>query len=166
MLGQTPPALDGHLRGPSWGHESFARLCHYASFTEPGTVASTAALTVSGRFRGRGHGLEAKIWILMCTICLTHIWSERKDAVCTGEQTSVCHSVARFWTDVVRQLTALAKKDHRDPDTVVQRAVLHTCLDLFTLEPRNLLVPLEISHGSSPSPVLLSWLRSFQTSST
>ena len=64
------------------------------------------------------------------------------------------------------QLTALAKRDHRGPDTVVQGAVLHACLDIFILEPRDRPVALEVSHDSSPSPVLLSWFRSFQTSCT
>lgn len=107
-----------------------------------------------------------RIWFLMCTICLTHLWNERNEAVFRREQSTVTTSVARFWSQGIRQLTALAKRDHRGTDTVVQGAILHACLDLFTLEPRDLPVAPEISHDTSPSPVLLFWLQSFQTSCT
>ena len=107
-----------------------------------------------------------RIWFLMSSICLSHLWKERNDAVFRGVQTTVAHSVARFWAHGVRQLTALAKRDHRCPDTAVQGAIMHACLDLFTLEPRDFPVASEVCHDSSPTPVLLSWLRSFQTSCT
>ena len=103
------------------------------------------------------------IRFLMSSICLTRLWIERNDAVFKGERTSVPQSISRYWEVGIRQLTALAKREHRGVDTVIQGALLHAGLDLFTIEPRVLLETTVESHETLPDPVLLSWLRSFQT---
>ena len=58
------------------------------------------------------------------------------------------------------------KTEHRGVDTVVKKALLHAGLDLFTIEPRLFSETTVESHETLPDPVLLSWLRSFQTSCT
>ena len=92
----------------------------------------------------------------MISVCLSHLWKERNDAVFRGVQTTVTHNVDRIWAHGVRQHTVLAKRDHRCPDTAVQGAIMHACLDLFTLEPRDHPVASEVHHDSSPTPVLFS----------
>ena len=102
-------------------------------------------------------------------VCLfSHLWRERNEAVFRGVQTTITHSVKSFWQHGVRQLTALAKRHHRssDIDTAVQGTILHACLDRFKMELRDHAIASDVRHDSSPSPVLLSWLRSFQTSCT
>ena len=63
-----------------------------------------------------------RIWFLMSSICITHLWSERNDAVFRGVQSTTAQSVVRFWTTGVRQLTALAMREHRGAATVLQVA--------------------------------------------
>ena len=106
------------------------------------------------------------IWFLMSSICLTHLWVERNTAVFKGERTSVSRSISRYWEVGIRQLTALSKREHRGVDTVVQKALLHAGLDLFTIEPRVFSETTEDRHERLPDPVLLSWLKSFQTPCT
>lgn len=106
-----------------------------------------------------------RIWFLMSSICLSHLWSERNDAVFRGVQSTASHSAARFW-ELGLHLTALAKREHRGPDTAVVGALLHTCLDLFALEPRDGSVSSGDSYDALPYPKLVSWLRMYQTSCT
>ena len=108
-------------------------------------------------------------WFLMSSICLTHLWIERTDVVfffIQGERTSVPQIISLDWEVGIRQLTALAKREHRGVDTVVQGALLHAGLGLFTIEPRVLLETTVESHETLPDPIRLSWLRRFQTSCT
>ena len=107
-----------------------------------------------------------RIWFLMSSTCLTQLRIERNDAVFKGERTSVPQSISRYWEVGIRQLTALAKREHRGVDTVIQGALLHAGIDLFTIEPGVFSETRVESHETLPDPVLLSWLRSFQTSCT
>ena len=66
----------------------------------------------------------------------------------------------------VRHAIALAIREHRGAETLVQGAQLYTCLEPFTLEWSAEPLPLARYHESPPRPVLYSWLRRFQTSST
>ena len=108
----------------------------------------------------------SRIWYLVSSICLTHLWIERNDAVFKGERTSVPQSISRYWEVGIRQLTVLAKREQRGVDTVVQGALLHAGIDLFNIEPGVFSETRVESHETLPDPVLLSWLRSFQTSCT
>ena len=51
-----------------------------------------------------------------------------------GAQSTTSASVVRFWTMGVRHIIALAMREHRGAETVVQGAELHACLELLTLE--------------------------------
>ena len=81
-------------------------------------------------------------------------YSERNDAVFRGVQTTALHSAKRFWEVGIRHLTALAERKYRGPDTVV--AIMHTCIDLFTLEPRDSSISSGDSYDKLPAPELLS----------
>ena len=105
-----------------------------------------------------------RILFIMSSFCLAHLWSKRNDAVFRGVRTTAQHSVSRFWTLGIRHLSALARREHRGPNTVVAGALLHAGLDLFTLVPRDDLVYAGSGHDKLPDTDLLSWLRSFQTS--
>ena len=107
-----------------------------------------------------------RIWFLMSTMCLTHLWQERNDAVFRGVLTTTSQSVTHFWESGLRQLLALAKREHRGISTVVQGALLHAAIELFTQAPRDIGVASSNSHETLPDPDLISWLRSFQTSCT
>ena len=56
----------------------------------------------------------------MISICITHFWSERNDAVLRGVQSTTAQSVVRFWTTGVHQLVALAMRGHRGAKPVLQ----------------------------------------------
>ena len=60
----------------------------------------------------------------------------------------ISYSAASFWQHGVRQLTALAKRDHRssDIDTAIQGAILHACLDFLTMEPRDHAIASVVRH--------------------
>ena len=105
-----------------------------------------------------------RLWFIMSSICLTHLSCERNDAVFRGKQTAALQSAERFWEVGIRHLNAVAKREHRGPDTAVAGAVMHTCIDLFTLAPRDGTIYSGESYDQPPIPELLSWLGSFQTS--
>ena len=105
-----------------------------------------------------------RLWFIMSSICLTHLWRERNDAVFRGKQTAALRSAEHFWEVGIWHLNAVAKREHRGPDTAVAGAIMHTCIDLFTLEPRDGLIHSEDSYDQPPILELLYWLGSFQTS--
>ena len=84
----------------------------------------------------------------------------------TGIPTLTSHSATRVWESGIRQLLALAKREHRGIRTVVRGALLHAGIELFTQAPRNIGASPGNSHETLPDPDLISWLRSFQTSCT
>ena len=75
-----------------------------------------------------------------------------------GVQSTTAQSVVHFWTTGVRQLTALAIREHREAAIVIQGARLYDSLDLFTLEAGGVLPPQEECHEPPPRPALYSWL--------
>ena len=93
-----------------------------------------------------------RLKFIMSSICLTHLWSERNDAFFRGLQTKVLHRATLFWDVGIRHLTALEKREHRSPGTVVAGVILHTCIDLFTLEPRDESVYSRGSYDQLPAP--------------
>ena len=95
----------------------------------------------------------------MCSICITHFWCERNDAVIRSAHSTTPASVIRFWTTGVRHLFTLAMREHRGAETFVQRAQLHACIKRFTLEWSAEPLYLAGYHEQPPRPVLYSWLR-------
>ena len=71
-------------------------------------------------------------------------------------QTTALHSAKRFWEVGIRHLTALAEREYRGPDTVVAGDIIQTCIDLFTLEPRDSSISSGDSYDKLPVPELLS----------
>lgn len=69
-----------------------------------------------------GEQVWRQIWFLMSSICITHLWCERNDAVFRGVQSTTSQSVEQIWTTGVRQLYALAMRERRGPATVLQVA--------------------------------------------
>ena len=76
-------------------------------------------------------------------------------------RTAALQSAERFWEVGIRHLNAVAKREHRGPDTAVAGAIVHTCIDLFNLEPRDGSIYSGDSYDQLPVPELLSWLGSF-----
>ena len=62
----------------------------------------------------------------------------------------------------IRHLTALAKREHRGPDTVVAGAIMHTCIDLFTLEPQDGSIYPRDSYDELPAPSFCPGLKGFR----
>ena len=89
----------------------------------------------------------------MSTMCLTHLWQDRNDAIFRGVLTTTSHSVTRFWETWIRQLLALAKREHRGINTVVQGALLHAGIELFTQAPRNIGACPGNSHETLPDSI-------------
>lgn len=105
-----------------------------------------------------------RVCFLLSSMCLTHLWTERNDAVFRGLHTTSSQSVHRFWSGGIRQLTALALREHRSAATFIQGAQLHACIEILLLEPKRSAVVDTVSHVTTPEPVLISWLQSFQSS--
>ena len=131
---QTLRALDRYHSGTSWGSWSFIGLRHTACSSDTVTAGPSTASSVARRLRGRGQGMEADMVPHEHRLPLSSMKGSERCSV-RGVQTTVTHSVARFWAHGVRHLTALAKRDHRCPDTAVQGAIMHACLDLLLLSP-------------------------------
>ncbi|KAE8965141.1 hypothetical protein PR001_g28821, partial [Phytophthora rubi] len=61
-----------------------------------------------------------RIWHILCSVCITTLWIQRNRVVFNQEEVTEESSVQEFWTTGMRQLTALAKRERRNPDTVIQ----------------------------------------------
>ncbi|EGZ19827.1 hypothetical protein PHYSODRAFT_496952, partial [Phytophthora sojae] len=90
-----------------------------------------------------------RIWWVMSTVCMTVLWTQRKQVVHNGGQVTIASSVAAFQQAGLRQLRALARRERGNPRTIVQGTRLLICLDLFQRAPREAPRP-EASHVQPP----------------
>ena len=128
-------------------------------------IASVFLIIVSGMItRRRIIILDASG--LLYTPCskVFSVWSS-----CGGvgrETTSPAHSALAFWRSGLRQLKAIAMREHRSAATAIRGARLHACLDILSQVPTDRQVSLTFSHDELTVPALVSWFRTFQPSCT
>ena len=107
-----------------------------------------------------------RIWFVLCSLCQVHLWVERNGVIFRGKSTSPAQSALAFWRSGLRQLKAIALREHRSAATAVRGARLHACLDILSQVPTGRQASQTISHDELTDPALVSWFRIFQTSCT
>ena len=107
-----------------------------------------------------------RIWFVLCSLCQVYLWVERNAVIFEGKTTSPAHSALAFWRSGLRQLKAIAMREHRSAATAVRRARLHACLDILSQVPTGRQASLTFSHDELTVPALVYWFRTFQTSCT
>nr|BAP68945.1 RxLR effector candidate protein [Hyaloperonospora arabidopsidis Emoy2] len=105
-----------------------------------------------------------RIWFVLSSICQVYLWVERNAAVFRGQISSPGGSASAFWEIGIRQLKAIALREHRLAATALRGARLHACIELLSQDPQGHPTSWDISHDRPPTPALVSWLRTFQTS--
>ena len=70
-------------------------------------------------------------------MCLEHLWSERNAAVVRGALTSPSAIVKSYRERGIRQVRAIAMREHRAAAIEVRGARLYTCLEVLVKEPRR-----------------------------
>ena len=119
------------------------------------------------RLQKRFQEAYKRIWFVLSSLCQIHLWAERNVAVFRGELSNPCVKLSQILGFGLRQVKAIAIREHRSAATAVRGARLHVCTDELVLQdPRGHPPYAEISHDTLPPPALISWLRAFQTSCT
>ncbi|OWZ18032.1 RxLR effector protein [Phytophthora megakarya] len=104
-------------------------------------------------------------WVLS-TICVTTSWIQRNRVVHQRRELSLGGCVEEFRTNELWHLNALAKRERRNPRTIVQRMRLQTCLELLEQTPKE--APASGVSDVQPGdqlrvPELIPWLKTFKT---
>uniref|UniRef100_A0AAV1UHM7 Secreted protein n=1 Tax=Peronospora matthiolae TaxID=2874970 RepID=A0AAV1UHM7_9STRA len=108
------------------------------------------------------------MWWVFCSICITTLWVQRNRVVHEGHSVTLAGCIHECTVLSFRQLHALALRGRRQLHTQVAGTRLMQCIGLLTMAPYRALHT-AVSHvkpPDHPTPALLSWLRSFQTSCT
>ena len=104
-----------------------------------------------------------RIWFVLCSLCQVHLWVERNGVIFRGKSTSPAQSALAFWRSGLRQLKAIALREHRSAATAVRGARLHACLDILSQVPTGRQAPQTISHDELTAPALVSRFKTIQT---
>ncbi|EEY60956.1 uncharacterized protein PITG_01197 [Phytophthora infestans T30-4] len=109
-----------------------------------------------------------RIWHILCTICLTSLWTQRNRVVFQQAQVTEDSSATEFWGTAMRQLRALGKRECRQPETQLRGTHLLLCLRVLEQKPRE--HPRQRVSPEQPldlqeEPALLTRLRKYQTAS-
>ncbi|EEY70271.1 uncharacterized protein PITG_21926 [Phytophthora infestans T30-4] len=109
-----------------------------------------------------------RIWHILCTICLTSLWTQRNRVVFQQAQVTEDSSATEFWGTAMRQLRALGKRECRQPETQLRGTHLLLCLRVLEQKPREhprqRVSPVQLP-DSQEEPALLTRLRKYQTAS-
>ena len=72
-----------------------------------------------------------RIWFVLYSICQVHLWVERNAAVFRGKLLYTVGSASAFWESRLRQLKAIALREHRSAVTAVSEMRLLACIELL-----------------------------------
>jgi len=108
-----------------------------------------------------------RIWHIMSSVCVTSLWIQRNRVIFQHETITIEQSREEFWGTGSRQVQALAKRERRRPDTLLQGTWLLLCCEAFDEQPREKSTrktgPVQ-PPSSKESPALLTRLRQYQAS--
>ena len=68
-------------------------------------------------------GTFRRIWFILSSACQVHLWTERNAAVFRAELTNPLRSAVTFWDRSMRQLRAIALREHRSAEHAVKGAL-------------------------------------------
>nr|BAP69110.1 RxLR effector candidate protein [Hyaloperonospora arabidopsidis Emoy2] len=70
-----------------------------------------------------------RIWHILAKLCQTRLWEDRNDAVYPAATTDITSTMNIFWTACIRQLRAVAIREHRKMSSAIHYAMLFACIE-------------------------------------
>uniref|UniRef100_M4B720 RxLR effector candidate protein n=1 Tax=Hyaloperonospora arabidopsidis (strain Emoy2) TaxID=559515 RepID=M4B720_HYAAE len=108
-----------------------------------------------------------RIWHVLATLCQTRLWADRNDAVYQAATTDITSTMTSFWNACIRQLRAIAIREHRKRSSTIHGAMLFARIALLEHKPCGSPGVLEEVPGHPPEPPALpARLRLYQRSCT
>ncbi|EEY65150.1 uncharacterized protein PITG_16345 [Phytophthora infestans T30-4] len=92
-----------------------------------------------------------RMWRITSSICSTNLWMQRNRTIFQQEETTDEVSVKAFWSTAIRQLTAIARREQRKPETQEKGTRLRICQAALASRPRE--HPPRVKVEKAPDPV-------------
>ena len=108
--------------------------------------------------------MRRRIWHILATLCQNRLSADRNDAVYQAATTDITSTMTSFWIACIRQLKAIAIREHQKMSSAIHGAMLFECIELLEHKPCGSPGVLEEVPGLPPA--LPAWLRLYQRSCT